>query len=89
MKAYGGMDVWIHVFLMSALVGSEWPASGPCRFTRGTHWIGRWLESRAGLDDRIQFLTLPGLELGPLGRLARSQSLHRLLYRCCNVNKHT
>jgi hypothetical protein len=35
---------------------------------------------RAGLDDleKIKFLTLPGLELRTLGRLARSQSLYRL-----------
>jgi hypothetical protein len=36
---------------------------------------------RAGLDDveKRKFLTLPGLELRPLGRPARSQSLSRLL----------
>jgi hypothetical protein len=38
--------------------------------------------SRASLDDveKRKFLTLPGLELRPLGRLARSQSLYRLRY---------
>jgi hypothetical protein len=37
---------------------------------------------RAGLDDmeKRTFLTLPGLELPPLGRPARSQSLYRLRY---------
>jgi hypothetical protein len=36
----------------------------------------------AGLDDvkKRQFLTLPGLELRPLGRPARSQSPYRLSY---------
>jgi hypothetical protein len=36
----------------------------------------------AGLDDveKKKFLTLPGLELRPLGRPARSQSLFRLRY---------
>jgi hypothetical protein len=36
---------------------------------------------RAGLDDveKKKFLTLPGLELRPLGRPTRSQSLSRLL----------
>jgi hypothetical protein len=29
MKAYGGVDVWIHVFLISALVGGGWSASRP------------------------------------------------------------
>jgi hypothetical protein len=38
---------------------------------------------RTGLDDvkSRKFLTLPGLELRPLGRRARSQSLYRLSYR--------
>jgi hypothetical protein len=37
---------------------------------------------RAGLDDveKRKFLTLPGLELRPLRRPARSQSLYRLRY---------
>jgi hypothetical protein len=36
----------------------------------GTHWIGGWVDLRAGLDDleKRKFLTLPGLELRPLGR---------------------
>jgi hypothetical protein len=37
---------------------------------------------RTGLDDvgRRKILIPPGLELRPLGRPARSQSLYRLLY---------
>jgi hypothetical protein len=35
MKAYGGVDVQIHVFLTSALDGGEWSASSPWRFTCG------------------------------------------------------
>jgi hypothetical protein len=35
MKTYGGVDVHIHIFLTSALVGGEWSASRPCRFTPG------------------------------------------------------
>jgi hypothetical protein len=40
----------------------------------GTHWIGGWLDLRADLDDleKRKFLILPGLELRPLGRPARS-----------------
>jgi hypothetical protein len=56
----------------------------PGRFTpgeraAGTHWIGSWVGLRADLDDveKRKFLTLPGLELRTLGRLARSQSLYR------------
>jgi hypothetical protein len=70
------VEVQIHIFLTSALVGGEWSASRPGRFTLGkrapcTHWIG-------SLDDveKRKFLTLPGLELRPLGRLAPSQSLY-------------
>jgi hypothetical protein len=69
MKTYGGVDVQIHVFLTSVLVG-EWSASRTGRFTPrgkspGTHWIGGWVDHRAGLDDveKRKFLTLPGLEL--------------------------
>jgi hypothetical protein len=55
MKAYGGVDVYIHIFLTSALAGGEWLASCPGRFTTweaasGTHWIGGWVDpqSRSG-----------------------------------------
>jgi hypothetical protein len=46
----------MHVFSTSALVGGEWLASRPCRFTHGSHCIGEWVDPR----------TLPGLELRPL-----------------------
>jgi hypothetical protein len=41
-----------------------------------------WVVPRAGLDDleKRKFLTLPGLELRPLGRPAYSQALYRLRY---------
>jgi hypothetical protein len=86
MKAYEGVDVYIHIFFTSALVGGEWSASSPCRFTSGkmtptrTHWIGGWVGPRAGLDDleKRKFLTLQGLELRPFGRPDRSQSVYRL-----------
>jgi hypothetical protein len=87
MKTYGGVDVWIHVLLSSALVGGEWSAWSPGRFTPGeraycTHWIRSWVGPRAGLDDveKRKFLTPPGLELWPLDRPACSQSLYRLRY---------
>jgi hypothetical protein len=50
MEAYGGVDVQIHVFLTSALVGGEWSASRPGVLAPGTHWIGGWVGPRAGLD---------------------------------------
>jgi hypothetical protein len=87
MEAYGRMDVEIHVFLTSALVGGEWSDSRPCRFTP------RGKSSRCPLDRKLvgpqrrlddveqrKFLTLQALELRPLGRPARSQSLYRLRY---------
>jgi hypothetical protein len=56
MKMYSGVDVYIHVFLNSALVAAEWSASSPDRFNRGerapcTHWIGGWVDPGTGLDD--------------------------------------
>jgi hypothetical protein len=82
MKAYGGVNVYIHIFFTSALVGGEWSALRPRRFTPGTHWIGGWVDPRAGLDDveKRKLLTLTELELWPLGRPARSQSLYGLRY---------
>jgi hypothetical protein len=87
MKAYGGVDVKIHIFWTSALIGGEWSASRLGHFTPGerapdTHWIGGWVDPRAGLDDmeKRKFLTLPGLELRPHRRPARSQSIYRLRY---------
>jgi hypothetical protein len=69
MKAYGGVDVSIHIFLTLALAGGEWLASRPGRFTPrekglGTLWIGGWVDPRAGLDDleKRKFLTLLGLK---------------------------
>jgi hypothetical protein len=40
------------------------------------------VDPRVGLEDveKRKFLILPGLELRPLGRPARSQSLYRLSY---------
>jgi hypothetical protein len=46
----------------------------------GTHSILRWVDPSAGLDDRVteKFLTLPGHEIRPVSRPARSQPLYRL-----------
>jgi hypothetical protein len=65
----------MHIFLTSALAGGEWLASRPGHFTPGerapcTHWIEGSVGARARLDDveKRKYLTLPGLELRPLGR---------------------
>jgi hypothetical protein len=66
-------------FFTSVLAGGERSASRSGRTTTGerapgTHWIGGCVDPRAGLDDveKRKFLTLPGLELRPLGSPARS-----------------
>jgi hypothetical protein len=55
MKAYGGMDILIHIFLTSVLVGGEWSASRPGHFTPGKESlvpiVGGWADPRAGLND--------------------------------------
>jgi hypothetical protein len=70
MKAYGGPLHWLEV---SGQLHS--PAYG-------THWIGGWVDPRAGLDDveKRKFMTLPGFQLRPLGRPARSHSVYRQRY---------
>jgi hypothetical protein len=79
MKAYRGVDVYTQVFLTSALVEGEWPASRHRLFTpgeiaHGTHWIASWVDPTVGLNDMemIKFLTPPRLELRLLGRPASS-----------------
>jgi hypothetical protein len=73
--------------LISALAGGEWSAELSGRFTPleeapGTHLIGDWVDPIADLDDveNIKFLTLPVLELPPLGRPASIEltRFHRL-----------
>jgi hypothetical protein len=53
---YAGVDIYIHIFLTSAVVGGEWSTSHPGRFIPGkelslTHYIVGWVNPRAGLDD--------------------------------------
>jgi hypothetical protein len=48
MKAHGGVDVYIHVFLTLALVGFEWSAPDPGSFNpreraTSTHLIRDWV----------------------------------------------
>jgi hypothetical protein len=78
MKACVGVDVYIYIFLTSALVGDELSATRPGRFALwesapSTHWIG-WVDPRAGLDnvEKRKFLILLGLRLRPLGHPAHS-----------------
>jgi hypothetical protein len=63
---------WVFSFMPQSLY--------PRERTPSTHCIGGSVGPRAGLNDmeKRKFLTLPGLELRPLDRPVRSQSLYRL-----------
>jgi hypothetical protein len=81
MKASGAVDIKIHIFLTWAL--SCQLQARPLFHREGaprTHWIGDWVDPRAGLDEleKRKFFTLPGPELRPVCCPARSQSLYRL-----------
>jgi hypothetical protein len=74
MKTYRGLAAYSLVFLILVLVQGEWSAPHP-----GTNWIGGWMGPRVGLDPTA-------LELRPLCRCARSQSLYRQGYRGSTYN---
>jgi hypothetical protein len=48
MKAYGGVEVKIYIFLTSALAGGKWSASRPGRFTPRGRKPGYPLDRRLG-----------------------------------------
>jgi hypothetical protein len=64
MKAYGGVDVQIHIFLTSALAGGVVSFTFRPLYLRerapGTHWIGGWMDPTAGLDDVQKILDPTG-----------------------------
>jgi hypothetical protein len=70
MKACVGVDVYIHILLISALAGGEggeWSASRPDRLTPRervprTHWIGGCVDpqSRSGRRGERKILDRPG-----------------------------
>jgi hypothetical protein len=57
MKMYGGLEIWPHTFLTTALEGREWSVSRPGRITvrkrdPSTHWIGGWVGPIVGLNHK-------------------------------------
>jgi hypothetical protein len=63
MQTYGAVDVQIHNFFISAIVGGELWASRFYRltpFSLGTNWIWAWVDTRASLNavKKKKFLTL-------------------------------
>jgi hypothetical protein len=87
MKTCGIVDVQICVFMTSALVGGERPASRLGRFSAGerassTRRRGGWVGPRNGLDylERRKFLNQPGFEFRLISCPIRSQSVYRLRY---------
>jgi hypothetical protein len=88
MKTYGSVGGCIHSRFLDLGTNWMWVVSFTLRpvysgRSPGTHWIGSWVGPKAGLDavEKRKFLTLPELQLRPLSRPSRSQSLYRLRYR--------
>jgi hypothetical protein len=56
MKAYGRVDVEVHVLFTSAIVGGVWSATRPTVLppwviNTCTHWIRCWVGPGIGLED--------------------------------------
>jgi hypothetical protein len=84
MKAYGGVDVYIHIFLT---FGTSWwwvvsftPRPLYPRGKSPLYPLDRNQSQSGWHVEKRKFLTLPGLKLRPLGHPACSQSLYRLSY---------
>jgi len=61
MKTYGRVEVYLHISSTSTLDEGELLAISSGRFipeerAPSTHWIGGWMDSRAGLDTTEKFL---------------------------------
>jgi hypothetical protein len=59
-KTYGGVEVYIHVFLTTVLVEGE-------EISLGIHWIGGGVDATGGVAymKKCKLLNLPELELVP------------------------
>jgi hypothetical protein len=91
MKTYGGIDVYIHIFLTSALVGGEWSAllrgkSSQCPLDRGLSGP----QNRSGRRREEKNLSPTGTRTPtPLPSSPVSQSLSRLpIHIVCCIRKY-
>lgn len=82
-KTYWGGGILFHLLLTTALHGGGLSTSRAYRVSPGIHGVAGCLDPRDGWGDteKWTFLTLPRLELRPLGPSAHSHSLYRLRYR--------
>jgi hypothetical protein len=58
-QTYGGVEVWLHTFLISALHGGVWLASCAIHFIAkkrnpSKHWIGGWVVPIVDLDAVVK-----------------------------------
>jgi hypothetical protein len=86
-EGVGGVDVLIHVFLTSTLVGGEWSASRPGCFSPGERAWYSLHTILGGAQNWRKFLTIPGLEIRPLCRPAHSKSLYRQRWLGCYAKR--
>jgi hypothetical protein len=82
----GGVEVHFHAFFTSELDGGEWSAWLMGWFTSrerapGTHWIGDWVGSRAGLDAVVSRRILSPYRDSNPDHAAHSPALYRLYTR--------
>jgi hypothetical protein len=83
-------------FFTLALLRGDWLASRPGRFipresAPRSHWIGGWGGSGKAAQDEMEkrkSLSLPILDLRPLGLPARSQLLYRLIIVTITTNRN-
>jgi hypothetical protein len=81
------VPLWSRIFLTSALVGGEWSATRPCRFTSRGKSPRYPLDRRLGVPEPVwstwrkeNSRPFRYLKSNPFSRPARSQSLYRPRY---------
>jgi hypothetical protein len=77
MKAYGGVDVWFHVFLTPAVFGAEWADSEIQLLIRQK---AGWAPERTGRCGEEESFYPIGIRTQTPACPARSQWLYRLRY---------